>query len=353
MINCPWGESDWEFGPWSPATLKAASWIGAVVGGTASTLFFEWNGALTSAMPGISLTNAAAEVGLEMQSISASLAAPIDGSVPQPSVTVRTTSTTPDVSDPATPAGFVRAAAFREPPTAGTSDCVNVVAINAKPSAATVTVVLSGVSNHSTAIQPLLWVSQMNHPNQSQIAVSEVGGVSIFDATIGPTATAIFRLGCEVETRAGNLLPNPDMESLSVAGNVFGWGLSYHDADRDGRAAVHADTTRPGHGRMSLRLNVPTTDAVVLPISNAGATPAGCSGGDQGYQFDKGSFDVSFMARSSSVDMKLTVSAAASRGLASPIDASKRLLWRRCSAVRGLARFQTIPGPSSGSSSMA
>jgi hypothetical protein len=309
VINCPWGESDWEFGPWSPATLKAASWIGAVVGGSASTLFFEWNGALSSAMPGISLTNAAAEVGLEMQSISASLAAPIDGSVLQPTVTVRTTSTTPDVSPPATPAGFVRAAAYREPPSPGTGECVHVVAVNAKPSAATVTFVLAGASNHSTAMQPLLWVSQRNHPEQSAIAVTEIDGFSLFDATIGPTATAIFRLGCEVEARAGNLIPNPDMEALSVPGNVYGWGLSYHDVDRDGRAAVHADTTRPAHGRISLRLVVPTTEPVILPISNAGATPAGCSAGDQGWQFQKAgaTYAVSFYARSSSPEMKLEV----------------------------------------------
>jgi hypothetical protein len=27
VINCPWGESNYEFGPYSPATLKATSWV--------------------------------------------------------------------------------------------------------------------------------------------------------------------------------------------------------------------------------------------------------------------------------------------------------------------------------------
>ena len=300
MINCPWGESDWEFGPLSPASLKAMSWVGAVVGGAPSTLFFEWNGALSSAMPGISLTNAAAEVGLEMRSLAPSLAAPIDGSVQQPTISVHTTSTTADLKPLATPEGYVRAAAYREPPTPGTADCVHVVAVNAKPSVATITVMLGGVSNHSFAIQPLLWVSQMKHPLQSQIAVSRPApDVSVFDASIGPTSTAIFRLGCEVETHEGNLIPNPDMESLSVAGNIYGWGLSYHDDNRDGRVAIHPDTANPAHGRTSLRLVIPTTEPVVLPISNAGATPAGCD--DGGFQFAKAgaSYAIRFAARSS------------------------------------------------------
>jgi hypothetical protein len=42
VINCPWGESNWEFGPFSPQTMKATSWVGAVVGGTASMLYFDW-----------------------------------------------------------------------------------------------------------------------------------------------------------------------------------------------------------------------------------------------------------------------------------------------------------------------
>merc|ERR1711871_99845 len=136
-------------------TLKATSWVGAVVGGAASTLYFEWNGALSNGMPGVALTNAAAEVGLELQSISPSLAAPLDGSIPQPTVTVRTTSTAPDVGTPATPAGLVRASAYREAPTPGTSDCIHIVAVNAKASAVTVTFILSGAANHTTAIQPL------------------------------------------------------------------------------------------------------------------------------------------------------------------------------------------------------
>ena len=38
---------------------------------------------------------------------------------------------------------------------------------NPQASAATVTFILSGAANHTTAIQPLQWVSQMNHPNQA------------------------------------------------------------------------------------------------------------------------------------------------------------------------------------------
>ena len=284
--------------------------MGAVVGGAASNLFFEWNGDLQNDLPDWQLTAAAGEVGLEMRSLAPSLAAPIDGSVSQPTVTVRSTSATRDVAPPTTPAGYVRAAAYREAPTPGTADCVHVVAVNAKPSAATVSFILTGV-NATTATQPLLWDAQVNHPNQSLIDVSVVAGtsgVSAFDDIMGPTSTAIYRLGCEVETRPGNLLANPDMESPSAAGNVYGWGLSMHDADRDTRAAVHADTSRPAHGRTSLRLVVPTLAPITLPVSNAGATPAGCSGGDQGFQFPKaGRYAISLMARSSAKGMNLAV----------------------------------------------
>ena len=37
-----------EFGPFSPATMKAISYIGAVVGGTPSILYFDWNGDVSS-----------------------------------------------------------------------------------------------------------------------------------------------------------------------------------------------------------------------------------------------------------------------------------------------------------------
>ena len=37
-----------EFGPFSPATMKAISYIGAVVGGTPSMLYFDWNGDVSS-----------------------------------------------------------------------------------------------------------------------------------------------------------------------------------------------------------------------------------------------------------------------------------------------------------------
>jgi hypothetical protein len=47
----------------------------------------------------------------------------------------------------------------------------------------------------TTASQPLLWDAQVNHPNQSLIEVSAVGGgVSVFDSILGPTETAIYRL---------------------------------------------------------------------------------------------------------------------------------------------------------------
>ena len=108
VINCPWGESNWEFGPYSPQTLKATSWVGAVVGGAPSSLYFEWNGPTPNDLPDEQLTAAAALVGLEMGTLTASLAAPVDGSVPQPTVSVRSTSTTPDVAPPATPAGYAR-----------------------------------------------------------------------------------------------------------------------------------------------------------------------------------------------------------------------------------------------------
>ena len=210
MINCPWGESNWEFGPYSPQTLKATSWVGAVVGGAPSSLYFEWNGPTPNDLPDEQLTAAAALVGLEMGTLTASLAAPVDGSVPQPTVSVRSTSTTPDVAPPATPAGYVRAAAYREPPAPGVSDCVHVVAVNAKPSTAKVDFFVSGATGHANASQPLLWDVQDRHPEQTVVAVSQIDDeVSVFSSYLGPTSTAIYRLGCEVETRAGNLLPNP------------------------------------------------------------------------------------------------------------------------------------------------
>ena len=308
VINCPWGESNWEFGPFSPQTMKATSWAGAVVGGTASMLYFDWNGDVSNDLPDWQLTVAAEQAGLEMDSIAPSLAAPVDGSVPQPTITVRSTSTTVDVSPPATPAGFVRAAVYREAPTRGTADCVHVVAVNAKPSSATCTFVLSGAGNHTAATQPLMWDTQLRHPEQVTLPISVVDGVSVFESVIGPTQAVIYRLGCDVETRAGNL-PNPDFELPSSPGNVFGWGLSMHDANRDPRAAVHADTSRPAHGRIALRLVVPTSAPLTMPVSNAGATPGGCSDGDQGFQFFKAntSYEISFMARSSVLGMTLSV----------------------------------------------
>jgi hypothetical protein len=50
---------------------------------------------------------------------------------------------------------------------------------------------------------------------------------------------------------------------------------------------------------MALRLTVPTAQPVLLPVSNAGATPGGCNGGDQGFQLDKrgGHFAISVRAR--------------------------------------------------------
>ena len=80
------------------------------------------------------------------------------------------------------------------------------------------------------------------------------------------------------------LLAPQDMEEPSAAGNVYGWGLSYHDNTRDPRAAVGVDYGRPRHGRMALRLTLPSPQPVIMPVSNAGATPGGCSGGDQGFQ---------------------------------------------------------------------
>ena len=117
----------------------------------------------------------------------------------------------------------------------GTADCVHVVAVNAKPSSATCTFVLSGAGNHTAATQPLMWDTQLRHPEQVTLPISVVGGVSVFESVIGPTQAVIYRLGCDVETRAGNLLPNPGFELPSSPGNVFGWGLSMHDANRDAR----------------------------------------------------------------------------------------------------------------------
>ena len=56
---------------------------------------------------------------------------------------------------------------------------------------------------------------------------------------------------------------------------------------------------RPRHGRMALRLTVPTAAHVLLPVSNAGATPSGCSGGDQGFQLGKkgGRYTITVRAR--------------------------------------------------------
>ena len=44
------------------------------------------------------------------------------------------------------------------------------------------------------------------HPEQTVVPISEVGGVSVFSSYLGRTETAVFRLGCEVATRPGNLL---------------------------------------------------------------------------------------------------------------------------------------------------
>lgn len=151
-----------------------------------------------------------------------------------------------------------------------------------------------------------MWDAQDRHPEMTMLQISEMGSVSMFSSYLGRTETAIFRLGCEVETHPGNLLPNPDMEAPSAPGNVFGWGLSYHDNTRDPRVQVDVDY-RPHHGRMALRLIVPTATPVLLPVSNAGATPAGCSGGDQGFQMGKkgGRYTISFWARSSVVGMSV------------------------------------------------
>jgi hypothetical protein len=155
----------------------------------------------------------------------------------------------------------------------------------------------------------MMWDTQLRHPDQTNIVVTTMEAVAIFESVIGPTATVIYRLGCEVETRPGNLLSNPDMEAPSTFGNVFGWGLSMHDNQRDPRAAVHADTRRPAHGRMALRLVVPTAEPLILPVSNAGATPAGCSDGAQGFQFATAGvrYDISLMARSSAPAMSLAL----------------------------------------------
>lgn len=61
----------------------------------------------------------------------------------------------------------------------------------------------------------------------------------------------------------------------------------------------------------------------LFPISNVGTTPARCSCGDQGYQFAEGSFHVAFLARSSSVDMKLEVLTGSWTGTLSYCSASK------------------------------
>ena len=82
-----------------------------------------------------------------------------------------------------------------------------------------------------------------------------------------------------------------------------------HDPDRDPRAYVVADTGRPRHGRMALRLTVPTTAPLIMPVSNAGATPGGCSDGDQGFQLSKpgAKYSISLWARSSTPGMVLSV----------------------------------------------
>lgn len=133
--RCVTGESNYEFGPYSPQTLKATSWVGAVVGGAPSSLCkwrcffsascgtnqacefclcfsgyypnaplphnahcaenavdFEWNGDITGDLPDGSIVQAAASVGLEMASVTASLTAPVDGSVSQPNISVRANS---------------------------------------------------------------------------------------------------------------------------------------------------------------------------------------------------------------------------------------------------------------------
>jgi hypothetical protein len=168
-LACSRGESNWEFGPYSPRTLKATTWVGAVVGGASSSLYFEWNGDTSNDLPDKQITAAAARVGLEMRALTASLGAPLDGTVVQPTVTVVSTSTTPDAAPAATPAGYVRAAVYREAPGRGVGDCVHVVAVNAKPSTAKVDFRLMGVAGHANATQPLLWDAQERHPEMTVV----------------------------------------------------------------------------------------------------------------------------------------------------------------------------------------
>ena len=107
-------------------------------------------------------------------------------------------------------------------------------AVNPEPTTAKADFLLSGVSGHNNATQPLLWDALDRHPQAIMVAIAELtGGRSSFTSYLPPTSTTIFRLGCEVATRPGNLLPNADMEAPSAPGNVYGWGLSIADNTRD------------------------------------------------------------------------------------------------------------------------
>ena len=124
--------------------------MGAVVGGASSSLYFEWNGETSNDLPDEQIVAAAARVGLEMRALTASLSAPIDGTVAQPTISVRATSMTAVADAGATPAGSVRVAVYREAPALGVSDCVHVVAVNPKPITTKVDFFLAGVSGHTS-----------------------------------------------------------------------------------------------------------------------------------------------------------------------------------------------------------
>ena len=200
----------------------------------------------------------------------------------QPTIIVRNAENNQDSSNSSS---SVLVGVWAEAPAPGIADqayfCIHVAAVNTGNTNedATFTVASPWFAGAKAALLSSVLFQVSLHRQLSTIVPGGDQTARSFTDSIGPGQATVYRLGCAVQPAplvAEMLSPpppfqdlqNPSFEEFVLAGDVASWGLSKdYPYLRDGRSRVAADLSTAQHGRRALRVTVPSTSWLLVPLS--------------------------------------------------------------------------------------
>jgi hypothetical protein len=167
----------------------------------------------------------------------------------------------------------LRARAFAETVVGSSTVCINAIVLNIENSFQTLaaSIEFKGLPDDINATLPF-------EGDADRIVGIHRG---VFQDTVAPRAVNVYRIGCTVPPPdESNLSSNPSFEMPSLMGGISGWTggrAGWYGGDgTDLRARIFADTTRPQHGRYSLRVAVPSNEPLTVPwAQNCGPADGG------------------------------------------------------------------------------